>query len=63
MAPLLISVGLIIGIAIYTLIDDLCSGRTYKADGDKTAAERGIEKAQEDELHRIMWEWYESILP
>ena len=56
MAPLFISVGLIIGIAIYTLIDDLCSGRTYKADGDKTAAERGIEKAQEDELHRIMWE-------
>ncbi len=56
MAPLLISVGLIIGIVIYTLIDDLCSGRIYKADGDKTAAERGIEKAQEDELHRIMWE-------
>ena len=56
MAPILITIGLIIGIVIYTLIDDLCSGRTYKADGDKSAAERGIEKARDDELHRIMWE-------
>ena len=56
MAPILITIGLIIGIAIYTLVDDLCSGRIYKADADKTAAERGIEKAYDDELHRIMWE-------
>ena len=56
MAPILITIGLIIGIAIYTLIDDMCSGRIYKADSDKTAAERGIEKAHDDELHQIMWE-------
>lgn len=56
MAPLLISVSLIIGIAIYSFIDDIFSGRTYKADSDKTAAERGIEKAHDDELHQIMWE-------
>lgn len=56
MAPLLIVLFLILGIAAYTLIDDLCSGRTYKADGDKSTAERGIEKAYDDELHRIMWE-------
>ena len=56
MAPLLIVIGLILGIAVYTGIDDIISGRIYKADGDKTAAERGIEKAYDDELHRIMWE-------
>ena len=56
MAPLLISVGLIIGIAIYSLIDDLCSGRNYKSDAEKTEAVRLAEREQEYELHRIMWE-------
>ena len=56
MAPLLISVGLIIGIAIYSLIDDLCSGRNYKSDAEKTEADRHAEREHDDELHRIMWE-------
>jgi hypothetical protein len=56
MAPILITIGLIIGIAIYTLVDDLCSGRIYKADADKTEEDRRKEREQEDELHRIMWE-------
>ena len=56
MAPLLIVIGLILGIAIYSLIDDISSGRTYKADSDKTAAEREADRRCDDELHRVMWE-------
>jgi len=56
MAPLLIVLFLILGIAAYTLIDDLFSGRPYKSDAEKTEADRLAEREQEDELHRIMWE-------
>lgn len=63
MAPLLIVLFLILGIAAYTLIDDLFSGRHYKSDAEKTEADRLAEREQEYELHRIMWEWYESLLP
>ena len=56
MAPLLIVLFLILGIAAYTLIDDLCSGRHYKSDAEKTKEDRRKEREWEDELHRIMWE-------
>ena len=56
MAPLLISVGLIIGIAIYTLIDDIISGRHYKSDAEKTEEDRRKEREWEDEIHHITWE-------
>ena len=57
MAPLLIVIGLILGIAVYTGIDDIISGRYYKSDAEKTEADRLAEHEQEYELHRIMWEW------
>ena len=63
MAPLLIVIGLILGIAVYTGIDDIISGRYYKSDAEKTEADRLAEREQEYELHQIMWEWYESLLP
>ena len=56
MAPLLIALILILGIAAYTLIDDIISGRHYKSDAEKTEADRYAERAHDDELHRIMWE-------
>ena len=56
MAPLLIVLFLILGIAAYTLIDDLFSGRHYKSDTEKTEEDWRKEREQEDELHRIMWE-------
>jgi hypothetical protein len=56
MAPLLIVLFLILGIAAYTLIDDLCSGRQYKSDAEKTEADRHAEREHDDELHQIMWE-------
>jgi len=56
MAPLLIVIGLILGIAVYTGIDDIISGRHYKSDAEKTEADRLAEHEQEYELHRIMWE-------
>ena len=56
MAPLLIVLFLILGIAAYTLIDDLFSGRHYKSDAEKTEADRLAEREQEYELHQIMWE-------
>lgn len=56
MAPLLIVLFLILGIAIYTLVDDLCSGRIYKADTDKTEEDRRKDREWEDEMHRVMWE-------
>lgn len=56
MAPLLIVISLILGIAAYTVIDDIISGRHYKSDAEKTEEDRRKEREQEDELHRIMWE-------
>ena len=56
MASILIAIFLILGIAAYTLIDDIFSGRPYKSDAEKTEADRLAEREHEDELHRIMWE-------
>jgi len=56
MAPLLIAMFLILGIAVYTIIDDIFSGRHYLSDAEKTDADRLAEREQEYELHRIMWE-------
>lgn len=56
MAPLLIALILILGIAAYTLIDDIFSGRHYKSDAEKSEEDRRKECAHDDELHRIMWE-------
>ena len=56
MAPLLIVIGLILGIAVFTGIDDIISGHKYKSDAEKTEADRHAEREHDDELHRIMWE-------
>ena len=56
MAPLLIVLFLILGIAAYTLIDDLCSGRHYKSDAEKTEEDMRKDQEWEDEMHHITWE-------
>jgi hypothetical protein len=56
MAPLLIVIGLILGIAVFTSIDDIISGRHYKSDAEKTEEDRRKERELDNELHRIMWE-------
>jgi len=56
MAPLLTVIGLILGIAVFIGIDDIFSGHHYKSDAEKTEADRLAERAQDDKLHRIMWE-------
>ena len=56
MAPILIAIFLILGIAVFTGIDDIFSGRHYKSDAEKTEEDWCKEREQEDELHRIMWE-------
>ena len=53
---MLIVIGFVIGMGVYTLIDDIFSGRHYKSDAEKSEADRLAEREQEDELHRIMWE-------
>ena len=56
MEPMLIVIGFVIGMGVYTLIDDIISGHKYKSDAEKTEADRHAEREQEYELHRIMWE-------
>jgi len=56
MVPLFIVLFLILGIAVFTGIDDIISGRHYLSDAEKTEADRLAEREHEDELHRIMWE-------
>jgi len=56
MAPLLIVIGLILGIAVFTGIDDIFSGRQYKSDAEKTEENRRKERELEDEMHSITWE-------
>jgi hypothetical protein len=56
MEPMLIVIGFVIGMGVYTLIDDIISGHKYKSDAEKTEADRHAEREHDDELHRIMWE-------
>jgi len=56
MASILIAIFLILGIAVFTGIDDIFSGRHYLSDAEKTEADRLAEREQEYELHQIMWE-------
>jgi len=53
---MLIVIGFVIGMGVYTLIDDIISGHKYKSDAEKTEEDWRKEREQEDELHRIMWE-------
>ena len=56
MAPLLIAMFLILGVAVFIGIDDIISERHYKSDTEKTEEDWRKEREQEDELHRFMWE-------
>ena len=53
---MLIVIGFVIGMSVYTLIDDIISGHKYKSDAEKTEENRRKERELEDEMHSITWE-------